>query len=74
MKLVTFRHQDQERIGCVLKDGRVLDFATADAALAVDMLTLIRRQDELMPKARAAEAAPPAHAILEAAVITLLAP
>lgn len=74
MKLVTFRHLDQERIGCVLKGGRILDFAAADAALAVDMLTLIRHQDELMPKARAAEAAAPANALLDAAAITLLAP
>lgn len=74
MKLVTFRHQDRERIGCVLADGRILDFAAADPALAVDMLALIRRQDELMPKARAAEAAAPAHAMLDPATVTLLAP
>ena len=74
MKLVTFRHQDQEHIGCVLKDGRILPFVAADPALAVDMLTLIRRQDELMPKARALEAAPPAQAILDASKVTLLAP
>ncbi|HET8715118.1 MAG TPA: fumarylacetoacetate hydrolase family protein [Holophagaceae bacterium] len=74
MKLVTFRHQDRERIGCVLADGRILDFAAADPALAVDMLELIRRQDELMPKARAAEAAAPAGALLAAEAVTLLAP
>jgi fumarylacetoacetate (FAA) hydrolase len=74
MKLVTFRHQDRERIGCVLQDGRILDFAATDAALDVDMLTLIRRQDELMPKARAAEAAAPANAMLDATAVTLLAP
>ncbi len=74
MKLVTFRHSDRERIGCVLKDGRILDFAAADSSLAVDMLELIRRQDALMPKARAAEANPPAAAILDAAAVTLLAP
>lgn len=74
MKLVTFRHQDLERIGCVLADGRILDFAAADPALAVDMLELIRRQDELMPKARAAEAAAPAEAALAAEAVVLLAP
>ncbi|HXC17601.1 MAG TPA: hypothetical protein VNV60_09195, partial [Holophagaceae bacterium] len=74
MKLVTFRHQDRERIGCVLQDGRILDIAATDAALDVDMLTLIRRQDELMPKARAAEAAAPANAMLDATAVTLLAP
>lgn len=74
MKLVTFLHRDQERIGAVLEGGRILDFAAADARLAVDMLTLIRRQDELMPLARALAAAPPAAALLDAAEIRLLAP
>ncbi len=74
MKLVTFLHRDQERIGAVLEGGRILDFAAANARLAVDMLTLIRRQDELMPLARALAAAPPAAALLDAAEIRLLAP
>ncbi len=74
MKLVTFLHRDQERIGAVLEGGRILDFAAADARLAVDMLTIIRRQDELMPLARALAAAPPAAALLDAAEIRLLAP
>ena len=61
MKLVTFRFDGSERIGAVLPDGGILDFHAADARLAVDMLTLIRRQDELMPIARAAmaKASPP---------------
>lgn len=74
MKLVTFLHQDQEKIGAVLDGGRILDFAAADARLAVDMLTLIRRQDELMPLARALAAAPPAAALLHAGAVRLLAP
>lgn len=74
MKLVTFLHRDQERIGVVLEDGRILDFGAADARLAVDMLTLIRRQDELLPLARALAAAPPAAALLDAGAVRLLAP
>ncbi len=74
MKLVTFLHQDQEKIGAVLDGGRILDFAAADARLAVDMLTLIRRQDELMPVARTLVAAPPAAALLDAGAVRLLAP
>ncbi|GLH69477.1 fumarylacetoacetase [Geothrix rubra] len=74
MKLVTFLHRDQERIGVVLEDGRILDFGAADARLAVDMLTLIRRQDELLPLARALAAAPPAAALHDAGAVRLLAP
>ena len=74
MKLVTFLHQDRERIGALLESGRVLDFAAADPRLAVDMLTLIRRQDELMPLARALATAPPATALQGADAIRLLAP
>jgi fumarylacetoacetate (FAA) hydrolase len=74
MKLVTFLHQDQEKIGAVLDGGRILDLGAADARLAVDMLTLIRRQDELMPLARAQAAAPRAAALLDAGAVRLLAP
>ena len=74
MKLVTFLHRDQERIGAVTTDGRILDFAVAEPRLAVDMLTLIRRQDELLPLARALAAAPPAAALLDAGAVQLLAP
>ncbi len=74
MKLVTFLHHDQEKIGAVQDDGRILDLGAADARLAVDMLTLIRRQDELMPLARAAAASAPSGALLDAGGITLLAP
>ncbi len=74
MRLVTFLHAGTERIGAVLEDGRILDFAAAEARLAVDMLTLIRRQDELLPLAKALAAAPLARAILPASTGMLLAP
>ncbi|HEY3401654.1 MAG TPA: fumarylacetoacetate hydrolase family protein [Geothrix sp.] len=74
MKLVTFLKADAERIGAVMADGRILDFAAAEPRLAMDMLTLIRRQDELMPLARALAATPPPQALIEAASVRLLAP
>jgi len=72
MKLVTFLCQGQERIGAVAADGRILDFHAADPRLAVDMLTLIREQDELMPLARDLLARP--GPLLDSAAVTLLAP
>jgi fumarylacetoacetate (FAA) hydrolase len=69
MKLVTFRSNDRERVGAVMADGRVLDLGAGDPRLAVDMLTLIREQDELMPLARAATGP-----LLDPAGLTLLAP
>jgi fumarylacetoacetate (FAA) hydrolase len=74
MKLVTFLHREQERIGVLTDGGRILDLAAADPRLAVDMLALIRRQDELMPLARALAAAPPAAALLDPDGVRLLAP
>jgi len=74
MKLVTFLHDETEKIGAVVAEGRILDFAAAEPRLAVDMLTFIRRQDELMPLARRLAGAPPAEALREAATIHLLAP
>lgn len=74
MKLVTFLRDGSERIGCVLPSGAILDFHAAEPRLAVDMLTLIRRQDELMPLARALETAAPAAAQVAVEGVTLLAP
>jgi len=74
MKLVTFLQAEIERIGAVLPDGRVLDFAAADPRLGVDMLALIRRQDELLPIARRLLERPPAVALLEVGSVQLLAP
>jgi fumarylacetoacetate (FAA) hydrolase len=69
MKLVTFLLNGRQRIGSVAADGRIVDFHAADPRLAVDMLTLIRRQDELLPLARAA-----AGPLLDPATVELLAP
>ncbi len=74
MKLVTFLRDGSERIGCVLSSGAILDFHAAESRLAVDMLALIRRQDELMPLARALEASAPAAAQVPVEAVTLLAP
>ena len=73
MKLVTFLCNGQERIGAVLDGGAILDFHASDPRLAVDMLTLIRRQDELMPLARALAGDPRRHRPAPAGA-TLLAP
>jgi fumarylacetoacetate (FAA) hydrolase len=69
MKLVTFRSNDRERVGAVMADGRIIDLGAGDPRLAVDMITLIREQDELMPLARAATGP-----LLDPAGVTLLAP
>lgn len=80
MKLVTFRlpgaepAPERERIGLVLADGRILELGAADPRLAVDMLTLIREQDALLPRVRALAAAPPPAALRAPGALTLLAP
>jgi fumarylacetoacetate (FAA) hydrolase len=74
MKLVTFQLNGQERIGAVLDASALLDFHAADPRLAVDMLTLIRQQDALLPIARAALAKAPREARVAVASVTLMAP
>jgi fumarylacetoacetate (FAA) hydrolase len=74
MKLVTFLQAGAEKVGTVMPDGRVLDLSAVDARLAVDMLSLIREQDRLLPLAREATLRAPARACLDPEVITLLAP
>lgn len=74
MKLVTFLWNGTERIGAVRPDGGILDFHAADPRLAVDMLALVRHQDELLPVARLALERAAGHALLAAAEVRLLAP
>jgi len=74
MRLVTFLQEGTEKIGAVMTDGRILDFAAADPRLAVDMLALIQEQDRLLPLAQAALSRAPAHAVLDPAGVALLAP
>lgn len=74
MKLVTFIHQGIEKIGAVLREGAILDFHGAEPRLAVDMLTLLRQQDSLMPLAKAVVAKAPASSLLGAEDIRWLAP
>lgn len=74
MKLVTFLKDGAERIGAVLPGGRILDFHAAEPRLAVDMLTLIRRQDALMPLARDLVATAPEAFQVDPEAVTLLAP
>ena len=74
MKLVTFLEQGLERIGAVTDGGGLLAFHAGDPRLDVDMLTLIRRQDDLMPLARELLARAPAGALRDLGDVTLLAP
>jgi len=74
MKLVTFLEQGLERIGAVTVAGGILSFHAGDPRLDVDMLTLIRRQDDLMPLARELTARAPAGALRDPGDVTLLAP
>lgn len=74
MKLVTFKHKGSEKIGVVLASGKVLDLQASDSRLAVDMLSLIKQQDTLMPLVQEATAKASASAQLAATDLTLLAP
>lgn len=81
MKLVSFRlgSDPAVRTGCVLADGRVLDFGAADAAFAaLDMTAIVRDHATLLPRAAAACAAAEAgrspRAVHTAPSVTLLAP
>jgi fumarylacetoacetate (FAA) hydrolase len=77
MKLVTFTRDGdggRERIGAVAPDGRILAFHLLEPLLAVDMLTLVRNQDRLMPLVRALALALPAAGLVKPEAVTLLAP
>ena len=74
MKLATFLKDGVERIGAIVSVDLILDFSAVEPRLAVDMLTLIRRQEELMPLARALVANPPAAALTDPSSIIFLAP
>ncbi len=77
MRLVTFVHNNEVRIGALrVISGResVVDLNRADAALPVDMIQLLNGGRDALARARAAVDAPPAAAVLDRAAVTLKAP
>ena len=74
MKLVTFVHNGQTRIGALLSDADVIDFNRADSTLPADMLDFLAAGDDAMACARQAIAAAPADAVLARSAVTLKAP
>jgi len=73
MKLVTYIQDGAERVGAVLADGLVA-FHAGDPRLAVDMLTFLRRHEELLPLARDLVARNPEGARVPLDAVTLRAP
>ena len=77
MKLVTFVHHGQTRLGALLADAageRVLDLNRADPNLPADMLGFLAAGDGAMVLAKRAVAAAPADALVARAAVTLKAP
>ena len=73
MKLVTFEHQGQRRIGALREDA-VVDLNRANDRLPTDMLRLLEAGDEALALAREAVASASGPAVLALDQVTLKAP
>lgn len=77
MKLVTFSHQNETRLGAwIVQGGKdfVLDLCSAQPSLPRDILAFLDAGKPAMELARRACAAPEAQSLVRAADVTLLAP
>lgn len=74
MKLVTFVHNGQTRIGALAADATVVDLNRANPALPTDMLALLAGGEDALALAAKAVAAPPAAAVLAQSAVILKAP
>jgi acylpyruvate hydrolase len=74
MKLITFRHNNTQRLGALLGDDRVVDLHAADPSLPDNMMTFLNEGDWAMERARNVLANAPAEAVLPRDSVTLAAP
>jgi len=74
MKLVTFVHNGQSRIGAQRADGTIVDLNRANAALPTDMLAFLAGGADAKNLAEKAVASAPAAALLAPSAVTLQAP
>lgn len=77
MKLVTFSHRNQTRIGALIQRARedfVLDLKRAEPSLPHDMLGLLEAGEPAHHLAKTASASPDDRFLLRLADVTLLAP
>jgi len=74
MKLVTFEHEGETRIGALVDGERVVDLARVEPRLPKDMLSLLAGGAETLALARSAIANAPAAAQLARSAVTLKAP
>lgn len=74
MKLVTFTHNGQSRLGAQRADGSVIDLNRANPLLPTDILTFLSAGADAQALAEKAIASAPAAAVLAHAAVTLEAP
>ena len=76
MKLVTFSHNGQQRLGALRTDatGQIVDLNRADARLPDNIIAFLEAGEPAQALARQALAVPPSAAVLERAAVTLKAP
>src|SRR6185369_14990895 len=77
MKLVTFNHQGNTRIGALqTRDGQetIVDLSLAEPQLPTDMIEFLKGGAETLQMAQKAVASASSEAILERSAVTLMAP
>jgi 2-keto-4-pentenoate hydratase/2-oxohepta-3-ene-1,7-dioic acid hydratase in catechol pathway len=74
MKLVTFAHNGQTRLGALTADDAIVDLNRADPQIPADMLAFLAAGDGARVLAQRALTEAPATAVVARGVVTLLAP
>lgn len=74
MKLVTFVHNGQTRLGALAADGSVVDLNRAETGLPSEMLAFLQGGADTLARAQKAVAAAGADAVMPQSAVTLRAP
>lgn len=74
MKLITFRHLGQSKIGAVVSDNQGIDFSKLDEPISLTMLELIENHPHYLPRLKKALASPPPSTLFDLSDVEILSP
>ncbi len=74
MKLITFKHLGQARIGAIVNENQGVDFSKLEEAVPLTMLELIKNHQQYLPSLKQALSAPTTSSLFNLSEVEILSP
>ncbi len=74
MKLISFRHKSETRIGALISSNQGVDFSKLPESIPLTMLELIQQQEQYLPHLKKALLSPPELSIFNLSDVQILSP